>query len=161
MLSSAGEWQRLDFRDFVNILNKVPLRYGVTGENFMAAPGTLVGFIPTRDGDAARDFYENKVGLHFISEDQFAIVFQSGENMIRLARTGSFTPAPFTILGWLTSHIERDVRGMSARGVKFERYDYMGPQDELGIWTTPGGDKVAWFKDPDGNTLSIAQKFSV
>jgi catechol 2,3-dioxygenase-like lactoylglutathione lyase family enzyme len=123
----------------------------------MAALGSLVGFIPTRDGDAARVFYENKVGLHFISEDQFAVVFQSGENMIRIARTGSFTPAPFTILGWQSSDIEQDVRDMSARGVVFERYDYMGPQDELAIWTAPSGAKVAWFKDPDGNTLSISQ----
>jgi catechol 2,3-dioxygenase-like lactoylglutathione lyase family enzyme len=124
----------------------------------MAALGTLVGFIPTRDGDAARAFYEKKVGLHFISEDQFAVVFQSGENLIRIARTGSFTPAPFTILGWQSSDIERDVREMSARGVVFERYDYMGQQDDLGIWTAPGGARVAWFKDPDGNTLSISQQ---
>ncbi len=123
----------------------------------MAALGTLVGFIPTRDGDAARIFYEKKVGLRFISEDQFAVVFQSGENLIRIARTGSFTPAPFTILGWQSSDIERDVREMSARGVVFERYDYMGQQDDLGIWTAPGGARVAWFKDPDGNTLSISQ----
>ena len=123
----------------------------------MAALGTLIGFIPTRDGDAARIFYEKKVGLRFISEDQFAIVFQSGENLIRVSRTGSFTPAPFTILGWESSRIEQDVRDMSARGVKFERYDYMGQQDELGIWTAPNGARVAWFKDPDGNTLSISQ----
>ena len=123
----------------------------------MPALGPLVGFIPTRDGDAARVFYEKKVGLRFISDDQFAVVFQSGANMIRIARTGSFTPAPFTILGWESLDIERDVREMSARGVKFERYDYMGPQDELAIWTAPGGAKVAWFKDPDGNTLSLSQ----
>jgi catechol 2,3-dioxygenase-like lactoylglutathione lyase family enzyme len=123
----------------------------------MAALGSLMGFIPTRDGDAARVFYEKKVGLRFISEDQFAVVFQSGENLIRISRTGSFTPAPFTILGWQSSHIEQDVRDMSARGVIFERYDYMGAQDELGIWTAPNGAKVAWFKDPDGNTLSISQ----
>jgi catechol 2,3-dioxygenase-like lactoylglutathione lyase family enzyme len=123
----------------------------------MAAPGTLMGFIPTRDGDAARAFYETKVGLRFISDDQFALVFQSGPNMIRISRTGSFTPAPFTILGWQCSHIEQDVRDMSARGITFERYDYIGPQDELGIWTSPSGAKVAWFKDPDGNTLSISQ----
>jgi catechol 2,3-dioxygenase-like lactoylglutathione lyase family enzyme len=119
--------------------------------------GNMIGFIPTRNGDAARDFYETKVGLQFISEDQFAVVFQSGANMIRISRTGSFTPAPFTILGWESLDIERDVREMSARGVIFERYDYMGVQDELGIWTAPNGAKVAWFKDPDGNTLSISQ----
>lgn len=124
----------------------------------MAMLGNLIAFIPTRNGDAARVFYETKVGLRFISEDQFAVVFQSGVNMIRIARTGSFTPAPFTILGWESSDIEQDVRQMSARGVIFERYDYMGPQDELGIWTAPGGAKVAWFKDPDGNTLSISQR---
>ncbi|MGB9416692.1 MAG: VOC family protein [Acidobacteriaceae bacterium] len=123
----------------------------------MAALGTLMAFIPTRDGDAARVFYEKKVGLRFISEDQFAVIFQSGENTIRITRTGSFTPAPFTILGWESSDIEQDVRDMSARGVTFERYDYMGPQDELGIWTSPSGAKIAWFKDPDGNTLSIGQ----
>jgi len=123
----------------------------------MAPLGTLIGFIPTRDGEAARVFYETKVGLRFISEDQFAVLFQSGENMIRLSRTGSFTPAPFTILGWQSGDIEQDVRDMSARGVEFERYDYMGPQNELGIWTAPNGAKVAWFKDPDGNTLSISQ----
>jgi catechol 2,3-dioxygenase-like lactoylglutathione lyase family enzyme len=123
----------------------------------MAALGTLMAFIPTRDGDAARAFYEKKVGLRFISEDQFAIVFQSGVNIVRITRTGSFTPAPFTILGWDSSDIEQDVRDLSARGVTFERYDYMGPQDELGIWTAPSGARVAWFKDPDGNTLSIGQ----
>ena len=119
--------------------------------------GSMVGFIPTRNGDAARDFYETKVGLRFISEDQFAIVFQSGANMIRVTRTGSFTPAPFTILGWESLDIVRDVREMAARGVTFERYDYMGAQDELGIWSAPSGAKVAWFKDPDGNTLSLSQ----
>ncbi len=123
----------------------------------MADLGNLIAFIPTRNGDAARVFYETKVGLRFISEDQFAVVFQSGPNLIRLARTGSFTPASFTILGWETLDIEQDVRDMSERGVKFERYDYMGAQNELGIWTAPGGAKVAWFKDPDGNTLSISQ----
>ena len=123
----------------------------------MAALGTLMAFIPTRDGDAARVFYEKKVGLRFISEDQFAIVFQSGANTVRVTRTGSFTPAPFTILGWESSDIEQDVRDMSARGVVFERYDYMGPQDALGIWTSPSGARIAWFKDPDGNTLSIGQ----
>ena len=123
----------------------------------MTILGNMVGFIPTRNGDAARVFYETRVGLRFISEDQFAVVFQSGENMIRISRTGSFTPAPFTILGWESSNIEQDVREMSARGVVFERYDYMGPQNELGIWTAPSGAKVAWFKDPDGNTLSLSQ----
>jgi catechol 2,3-dioxygenase-like lactoylglutathione lyase family enzyme len=116
-----------------------------------------MGFIPTRDGDAARAFYETKVGLRFISDDQFALVFQSGTNLIRISRTGSFTPAPYTILGWQSSNIEQDVREMAARGIKFERYDYIGTQDELGIWTSPSGAKVAWFKDPDGNTLSISQ----
>jgi catechol 2,3-dioxygenase-like lactoylglutathione lyase family enzyme len=123
----------------------------------MAALGTLMAFIPTRDGDAARAFYEKKVGLRFISEDQFAVIFQSGANVVRITRTGSFTPAPFTILGWDSTDIERDVRDLTARGVTFERYDYMGPQDELGIWTSPSGARIAWFKDPDGNTLSIGQ----
>jgi catechol 2,3-dioxygenase-like lactoylglutathione lyase family enzyme len=122
----------------------------------MPTLGTIIGFIPTRNADAARAFYETKLGLRFISDDKFALVFQSGDNMIRIARANEYTPAPFTILGWQSSQIEQDVRDLTARGITFERFGFM-PQDDLGIWTAPTGDKVAWFKDPDGNTLSVSQ----
>ena len=126
----------------------------------MATLGKLIGFIPTRNAEQAREFYERKLGLRFVSDDQFALVFHSGGDsggtMIRVVRVGEFTPVPFTILGSETADIEQDVRDFSDRGVQFERYGFPG-QDERGIWTAPGGAQVAWFKDPDGNVLSLSQ----
>jgi hypothetical protein len=118
--------------------------------------GKLIGFVPTRNGDGVREFYEGKLGLSFITDDKFALVFQSGDTMIRVARVNDFTPTRFTILGWETTEIEQDVRDLTARGVVFERYGFV-QQDELGIWISPSNAKVAWFKDPYGNTLSISQ----
>lgn len=122
----------------------------------MQTLGSLIGFIPTRDGEAARSFYEATLGLRFVADDGFALVFESGGNMLRVVRTGEFTPPPYTIVGWESLDIERDVEALAERGVTFERYSFV-TQDQAGIWTTPTGDKVAWFKDPDGNTLSLSQ----
>jgi len=119
----------------------------------------IIGFVPTRDADRARAFYEQTLGLTFISDDGFALVFRTATNMIRIARAGDFTPAPYTILGWQSEDLVPLVTGLTARGLAFERYPFLPPDqvDALGIWTTPSGDKVAWFKDPDGNTLSLSQ----
>lgn len=122
----------------------------------MQTLGSLIGFIPTKNPKTARAFYETTLGLRFIADDGFAMVFASGANMVRVARAGEFTPAPFTILGWESANLEQDVHAFAERGVVFERYSFL-PQDDAGIWTAPTGDKVAWFKDPDGNTLSLSQ----
>ena len=122
----------------------------------MTSLGRMIGFVATRNPDAARAFYETKLGLQFVADDGFALVFQSGDNMVRIARADAFTPAPFTVLGWQSTQIEQDIRELTARGITFERFGFMA-QDDLGIWTAPSGDKVAWFKDPDGNTLSLSQ----
>ncbi len=116
-----------------------------------------VGFIPTANAEAARAFYEQTLGLHFESDDQFALVFRLGPahgTMLRVVRAGAFTPAPFTIFGWQADNIESCVDELLKRGLVFERYGQF-EQDERAIWHAPGGAKVAWFKDPDGNTLSI------
>jgi len=116
----------------------------------------LVGFVAITDGARAKVFYE-KLGLTFVSEDPFAVVFDSNGNMIRLTKVNEFRPQPFTVLGWQVSDIVAAVKRLQGAGVTFERYGEFMQQDELGIWTAPGGTKVAWFKDPDGNTLSVSQ----
>ncbi len=116
----------------------------------------LVAFVPTRDSDKARAFYEGALGLRFIKDDGFALVMDANGIMIRIAKMKDFTPAPFTILGWQVSEIENVVRSLRNREVQFEIFGFF-KQDELGIWTAPTGDKVAWFKDPDGNILSVSQ----
>ncbi len=122
----------------------------------MLAASKLIGFVPTKDSKRSREFYEGKLGFQFVSDDQFALVMQAGDSMIRIAKAGNFTPAQYTVMGWEVTEIEAMVKWLNGRGVVFEKYPFVQDR-ELGIWTTPNGDKVAWFKDPDGNVLSLSQ----
>ncbi|MGA8270128.1 MAG: VOC family protein [Candidatus Sulfotelmatobacter sp.] len=115
----------------------------------------IVAFVPTTDATKARAFYEGVLGLRFVKDDGFALVLDANGIMVRVAKA-QFTPAPFTILGWQVTDIESLVAGLQAKGVHFERFGFF-EQDRLGIWIAPSGDKVAWFKDPDGNMLSVSQ----
>lgn len=115
----------------------------------------IVAFVPTTDSAKARAFYEGVLGLRFVKDDGFALVLDANGIMVRVAKA-QFTPAPFTILGWQVTDIEKMVAGLQGKGVRFERFGFF-VQDGLGIWTAPTGDKVAWFKDPDGNILSVSQ----
>jgi|ERR1700730_4860264 len=122
----------------------------------MLASGKMVGFVPTRDYDQARAFYEGKLGFDFVSLDQFALVMSVGGHMIRIAKVPNFTPLQGTILGWEVDNIGLVATWLKDRGVNLEKYPFAQDR-ELGIWTTPTGDQVAWFKDPDGNILSVSQ----
>ena len=122
----------------------------------MLASGKIVGFVPTKDYDQARAFYEGKLGFEFVSLDQYALVMRVGGHMIRIAKVPNFTPLQGTILGWEVENIEAVVAWLMKRGVTSEKYPFVQDR-ERGIWTTPNGDKVAWFKDPDGNILSASQ----
>jgi catechol 2,3-dioxygenase-like lactoylglutathione lyase family enzyme len=116
----------------------------------------IVAFVPTRDTEKARAFYEGVLGLKFLKDDGFAMVLDANGTMIRVAKVPDLTPAQFTILGWQVSGIEKVVAELQVKGVRFEIFGFF-KQDELGIWTAPTGDKVAWFKDPDGNVLSVSE----
>ncbi|HWO37262.1 MAG TPA: VOC family protein [Candidatus Acidoferrum sp.] len=121
----------------------------------MLGSTNIVAFVPTKDAEKARAFYVDVLGLRFLKDDGFAMVLDANGIMVRVARA-QFTPAQFTILGWQVKNIERTVAGLQEKGVHFERFGFF-EQDALGIWTAPTGDKVAWFKDPDGNVLSVSQ----
>ena len=124
----------------------------------MLGSTNIVAFVPTTDAPRARAFYEGVLGLRFVKDDGFAVVLDANGIMIRVAKVGkNFTPAQFTILGWQVSNIENTVQALQAKRVHFEIFGFF-KQDELGIWTAPTGDKVAWFKDPDGNMLSVSQQ---
>ena len=122
------------------------------------ATNSPVGFIPTTKPKEARAFYEQTLGLRFESADEFAIVFRVGsaDIMLRVTIVPELTPHSFTIFGWQVDDIVASVTELARKGVEFTRYGFMD-QDERGIWNAPGGTKVAWFKDPDGNTLSLSQ----
>ncbi len=119
----------------------------------------IIAFVPTRSREKARRFYEKALGLAFVSDDQFALVFDANGVMVRVvdvSGVAGFEPAPFTILGWSVGNIAKTVTGLGKNGVKFVRYPGMS-QDKLGVWSSPSGAKVAWFKDPDGNLLSVTE----
>ncbi|MGB6829819.1 MAG: VOC family protein [Terracidiphilus sp.] len=116
----------------------------------------VVTFLISTNADATLGFYRDTLGLKFIRDDGFALVFDMGGVMLRIGRVPEFTPAQHTVLGWESENIEATVVQLAAKGVAFTRYPNMG-QDERGICTFPNGDQVAWFKDPDGNVLSISQ----
>lgn len=122
----------------------------------MLSSAEIVAFVPTRDSGEARKFYEQTLGLRCVSQDGIALVMDCNGIMLRVVKAPPFTPHPFTVLGWEVERIEEEIRALQAKGVKFERFPGM-EQDKLGVWTAPGGSKVAWFKDPDGNVLSLSQ----
>ncbi len=122
----------------------------------MLGTTNIVAFVPIKDGEKTRAFYEGILGLRFVKDDGFALVFDAHGIMIRAAKMKEFTPAQFTILGWQVAGIEKIVAELTGKGVHFEIFGFF-KQDELGIWTAPTGDKVAWFKDPDGNILSVSE----
>jgi catechol 2,3-dioxygenase-like lactoylglutathione lyase family enzyme len=116
----------------------------------------LVAFVGTRDLDRARAFYRDTLGLQLVSEDRFALVFDAGGTMLRVAAVQEMTAAKYTVLGWQVRDIVQIATKLGEAGVNLERFAGMN-QDEEGIWKSPSGARVAWFKDPDGNTLSITQ----
>jgi catechol 2,3-dioxygenase-like lactoylglutathione lyase family enzyme len=122
----------------------------------MLSSQKLMAFVATRDPARAKEFYGSTLGLRFVSDDGFALVFDANGTTMRIATVRELSPAPYTVLGWEVGDIESAVKELTAAGVAFERYGIF-PQDELGIWSAPGGARVAWFKDPDGNTLSLSQ----
>jgi catechol 2,3-dioxygenase-like lactoylglutathione lyase family enzyme len=122
----------------------------------MLGSSELVAFAATADLRRAREFYEQVLGLTVTQDTDFACVFDARGTMLRVTAVEQVARPGYTVLGWRVADIEATARELAARGVRFTRYDGMG-QDENGVWTTPGGDQVAWFADPDGNTLSLTQ----
>lgn len=120
------------------------------------ASAKLVAFAATTNQERAKEFYGGVLGLRLLSQDGFALVFDANGVMLRVSTVREVAQAQYTVLGWEVSDIVRMVKELEQAGVKFERYSFPG-QDEMGIWTAPGGTRVAWFKDPDGNILSISQ----
>lgn len=116
----------------------------------------VMAFVATRDGRRAREFYEGTLGLQVVSDDDYVLALEARGTQIRIQKVELFTPHPFTALGWEVSSIDDTVEALSARGVIFEIFLGMN-QDTRGVWQAPSGARVAWFKDPDGNTLSLTE----
>lgn len=117
----------------------------------------IIGFVTIVDVERAKAFYGDTLGLRLVREEPpFALVFDANGIMLRLGMGKERAPVPGTILGWQVPDARAAVQELEQAGVRFEHYDGL-KQDSQGIWTAPTGAKVAWFKDPDGNTLSISE----
>lgn len=126
-------------------------------EPFGLGKHNIIGFASIVDVPRARDFYRDTLGLRLVKEEPpFALVFDANGIMLRLGMAKEIAPAHGTVLGWQVPDINESVRELAQNGVQFERYGGLN-QDELGVWTSPTGAKVAWFKDPDGNILSLSE----
>jgi catechol 2,3-dioxygenase-like lactoylglutathione lyase family enzyme len=124
----------------------------------MAVLTKMIGFLISADAAAATTFYRDVLGFRFVKDDGFALVFDANGTMIRIVKAKAHVPAQGTVLGWEVEDMHAAIRELTARGVKFEQFGLaFMKQDEMGVWDAPGGDQVAWFKDPDGNTLSISK----
>jgi predicted enzyme related to lactoylglutathione lyase len=117
---------------------------------------SLVAFLATTDGVRARAFYEGVLGLRFISEDDFAVVYDVQGIVLRLQKVSQLTPQPHTALGWSVVDIDQVARDIVACGGNLARFPSLA-QDEAGIWKSSSGARIAWLKDPDGNLLSLTE----
>ncbi|HEY4935613.1 MAG TPA: VOC family protein [Puia sp.] len=122
----------------------------------MLADKELKAFIPTVMPDKAKSFYQDILGLKLLSEDNYALEFNANGVLLRVTIVPELKPQDFTVLGWNVSDIASLIKSLNRKGTFCEKYSFL-KQDDLGIWTSPGGSKVAWFKDPDGNILSLTE----
>lgn len=115
-----------------------------------------VAFVGIRDAEQARAFYGGTLGLRLLEDTPYALVYDANGVTLRVTKVPKLTPAGFTVLGWEVPDIEEAVTKLTAAGVQFSRFDGL-EQDTRGVWSAPGGAKVAWFEDPDHNILSVSQ----
>lgn len=122
----------------------------------MLGSATITALVGTMKPDAAKAFYADTLGLKFIADDTYAMVFEGKNARVRVSRVPAVVPAQYAVLAFTVGDIEKAVDGLVAKGVTFARFGFF-VQDERGVWTAPNGTKVAWFHDPDLNLLSIVQ----
>jgi catechol 2,3-dioxygenase-like lactoylglutathione lyase family enzyme len=124
---------------------------------FQLGEQRIMAFVAVKDPERAKKFYRDTLGLRLVSEElPFALVFDANGTMLRVTIVKKVIPAGYTVLGWQVPSANKAAKALQKAGVQFERFPGMN-QDDLGVWNSPSGAKVAWFKDPDGNTLSISE----
>jgi predicted enzyme related to lactoylglutathione lyase len=122
----------------------------------MLSDKKLKAFVPTTNSTRAKAFYKGVLGLTLLSEDNYALEFDANGTLLRVTIVQEFSPQSFTVLGWNVPNIKEVIESLNKHGIKCNKYDFL-EQDESGVWLSPGGSKVAWFRDPDGNVLSLTE----
>jgi catechol 2,3-dioxygenase-like lactoylglutathione lyase family enzyme len=125
-------------------------------EIHMLASATITALVGTMKPEMAKAFYQDILGLKFINDDSYAMVFEGRNARVRVSRVPAVVPAQYAVLAFTVDDIDKAVDALTAKGVVFARFGFF-VQDAKGIWTAPDGTKVAWFHDPDLNLLSVVQ----
>lgn len=120
----------------------------------IVGPLKVCAMLAVKDRDTAKAFYGGVLALPLVSEDEYGVVYKLNSADLRITPLSDFKPWPHTVLGWIVDDVPTTVKALIAQGIVFERYDYL-EQDEFGVWAS-GNAAVAWFKDPDGNVLSLS-----
>ena len=122
----------------------------------MLETSEAVAFLPSEDLERSERFFQGVLNLALVSRSPFASVFKVGGGTLRITKVDALRPQPFTVFGWLVVDLRAVIRELRDRETVMLRYEALG-QDDDGVWTTPGGDLVAWFQDPDANVLSLTR----
>jgi predicted enzyme related to lactoylglutathione lyase len=122
----------------------------------MLSDKKLKAFVPITNAKIAKAFYKEVLGLRLLSEDDYALEFDANGTLLRVTLVQEFKPQSFTVLGWNVPDIYAVIAMLSKKGIQFNKYDFL-KQDNSGVWISPGGSKVAWFNDPEGNVLSLTE----
>jgi catechol 2,3-dioxygenase-like lactoylglutathione lyase family enzyme len=149
----AGRWQCVLPCFFDS--HRIDGTFEVTGVTMLGSC-EVIAFVATAQPAKAKEFYENILGLRLVADEPFALVFDANGTMLRIAKVQMVTPARHTVFGWKVPDVRQAITDLRAKGITFEQYEGL-PQDDMGICSFPGGSEVAWFRDPDGNKLSLTQ----
>jgi catechol 2,3-dioxygenase-like lactoylglutathione lyase family enzyme len=122
----------------------------------MLADAPITPLVGTMKPEASKAFYGDTLGLRFVADDGYALVFEGKNTRVRVSRVPAVVPAQYAVLAFTVDNIAAAVDALAAKGVVFARFGFF-VQDERGVWTAPDGTKVAWFHDPDLNLISIVQ----
>lgn len=117
-------------------------------------PTACIPALPADDLERARDFYANTLGMK-VSEGTAGITVGEGQAQLFVFVSTGRSSGTFTQVGIQVDDVRATVAELRSRGVRFEEYDTPGLQTKDGIATTPDGSAAAWFKDSEGNLLSI------
>jgi hypothetical protein len=125
---------------------------------FMLGKFDLMAFVSTAGSlkAKARAFYEEQLGLAVLAADDYGVMYDVNGRRLRLSYVQELKPAPYSVLCWVVPDIRAAIAALVLKEVVFEQYEGFG-QDKAGVWAAPDGTLVAWFKDPGGNVLSLAQ----
>ena len=143
---------------FLQFIRKIRCYFWIIKSKKMLSDKKVKAFVITTDALSAKKFYSEILEFKFLNGDEYGLEFEMNNSLLRVSITTeeNAIPQKHTVLGWCVPDIYESVQYLKNKGIQFERYGFL-QQDENDVWKAESGTKVAWFKDPHGNLLSIDQ----